>query len=178
MNPKYVPIPHDRLQQISEHAAKYGARIAVINSVCTQQDLEWAKSVNLVHPILTTSNILKSQVETQYQPVKNGVDRKDIVLLNYPNRQGNLRTALAWSREVKMKAADPRKIFAMGEQHPELCEVLDQKPVFLVSPVMCTILNRFFVCQVVYEKNLPPIASLDWDGNFNTAHDWFAFFDE
>lgn len=94
----------------------------------------------------------------------------DMVLLNYPKGDGNWDKGIAWGKEAKLNAANPREVFAIGEQKPDLHTNLKINPMYVVAPDS----YNSYACCVLWD-GYDRGAGLFWLSHFDDAYDWFAF---
>ena len=172
---EYVPLSDARIEELTALATKAGARIHVIRRIRVKQNREWQEAVNLAGPNTPSHyNVRKSQVSAQYQPTANKEVEMDIVLLNYSKGDGNWDKGTAWGKEAKLNATNPREVFAIGEQKPDLHTILGQNPMYVVAPIECSFGGNRDACYVWWNDSERE-ASLPWVSYFNDAYDWFAF---
>ena len=148
-----------------------GARIHIVR-VKVKQDRLWQEAVDKAGPN-TPSNYDVRKVGDLYVPVGNQEVEKDIILLNYPTG-GGFDKARAWAHPLGFKDTDPREVFAIGEQHPNLHNVLGQNPMYVVATKECSFDGHRQACYVWWYDSLRE-ADLRWVGNFDYARGWFAF---
>lgn len=171
---EYVPMSDARIAELTELAAKQGARIHILRRVKVKQDRDWQEAINLAGPNTPMDyNVRKPEVSAQYQPVSSKVVEKDIVLLNYPNGDG-WDKALAWGDEAKLKRTVPRETFAIGEQHPTLHNTLGQNPMYVAATTKCTFGGFPGACCVWWGGSRRK-ADLLWVSYFDYSYDWFSF---
>lgn len=172
---EYVPISDARIEELTALATKAGARIHVLPRIRVKQNREWQEAVNLAGPNTPSHyNVRKTEVIAQYQPASNKDIETDIVLLNYSKGDGNWDKGTAWGNEAKLKATNPREVFAIGEQKPDLHTILGQNPMYVVAPIECAFGGDRRACYVGWDGSGRE-ASLDWISYFIDAHGWFAF---
>lgn len=172
---EYVPISDARIEELTALATKAGARIHILRRIRVKQNREWQEAINLAGPnTLSHYNVRKSEVSSQYQPVTNKEVEKDIVLLNFPQGDGNWDKGTAWGSEAKLKATNPRENFSIGEQKPDLHRTLGQNPMYVVAPTECSFGGGRSACYVWWGDSSRG-ANLDWVSRFDGSHGWFAF---
>ncbi len=170
---KYVPMSNARIAELTELAAKQGARIHILRRVKVKQDRDWQEAISFAGRNTSDDYVRKPEVSAQYQPVSSEVVEKDIVLLNYPNGDG-WDKALAWGDDAKLKRTVPRESFAIGEQHPTLHKTLRQNPIYVVATTKCTFERYHSACYVCWDGSERE-ADLHWVSSFDDSHDWFSF---
>ncbi len=172
---EYVPLSVARIEELTALATKAGARIHVLRRVRVKQNREWQEAVNLAGPNTPDHfNVRKSEVSGQYQPASNKEIETDIVLLSYSKGDGNWYKGIAWGKEAKLNATNPREVFVIGEQKPNLRTILGQNPIYVVAPIECTFEGDRNACYVWWDASERG-AGLDWVGCFDDADFWFAF---
>jgi hypothetical protein len=173
---EYVPLSDARIEELTDLATKAGARIHVLRRIRIKQNREWQEAVNLAGPNTPDHyNVRKSEVSGQYQPASNKEIETDIVLLNYSKGDGNWDKGTAWGKEAKLNAANPREVFAIGEQKPDLHTILGQNPMYVVAPIECSFEGNRNACYVWWIESERG-AFLSWVGHFDGAsRGWFAF---
>ncbi len=172
---EYVPLTDARIEELTSLATKAGARIHILRRVRVKQNREWQEAVNLAGPNTPNHyNVRKTEVSAQYQPASNKEIETDIVLLNYPKGDGNWDKGTAWGKEAKLNATNPREVFAIGEQKPDLHTILGQNPMYVVAPIECSFGGGRRACCVWWRASERE-ADLDWLGYFYDARVWFAF---
>jgi hypothetical protein len=172
---EYVPLSDARIEELTALATKVGARIHVLRRVRVKHNREWQEAVNLAGPNTPDHyNVRKSEVSGQYQPTSNKEIETDIVLLNYSKGDGNWDKGTAWGKEARLNATNPREVFAIGEQKPDLHTILGQNPMYAVAPTECTFGGGRSACYVWWYGCLRE-AALPWVSNFRGARAWFAF---
>ena len=172
---EYVPLSDARIEELTALATKAGARIHVLRRVRVKQNREWQEAVNLAGPNTPDHyNVRKSEVSGQYQPASNKEIETDIVLLNYSKGDGNWDKGTAWGKEAKLNATNPREVFAIGEQKPDLHTILGQNPMYVVASIECSFEGDRGVCAVWWLVS-GRVSLLLWLGGFRDANGWFAF---
>lgn len=172
---EYVPLSDARIEELTALATKAGARIHVLRRICVKQNREWQEAVNLAGPNTPSHyNVRKTEVSARYQPAFNKDIETDIVLLNYSKGDGNWDKGTAWGKEAKLNATNPREVFAIGKQKPDLHTILGQNPMYVVAPIECTFGGLRSACCVWWGDSERG-AYLYWISDFDGAHDWFAF---
>lgn len=149
-----------------------GARVHVLK-VKVQQGRDWQEAVNAAGPN-TPDHYNVRKVGDQYPPVGTEVIEEELILLNFPNGDGNWDKALAWAEAKGLKRTNPREAFAVGEQHPKLHEQLGQNPMYVVGTTDCSFEGGRRACCVWWDDSGRK-ANLPWVEYFSGAYGWFAF---
>ncbi len=171
---EYTPLSDKRIAELTKMATSVGARICVLRRVRVQQDRDWQDSINLVGPSTPMNyNVRKPEVSAQYQSVSKKTVEKDIVLLNYL-KGGDWNKATMWGQSTFLKAANPREVFAVGEQYPTLNKTLGQDLMCLVAPIECTFFGNRRAC-FVWWLDSDRKADLSHVNSFYDTYAWFAF---
>lgn len=170
---EYVPMSDARIAELTELAAKQGARIHILRRVKVKQDRDWQEAVNLAGPN-TPSDYNVRKVGDQYLPTSTKMVEKDIVLLNYSKGDGNWDKALTWGDDAKLKKTVPREAFAIGEQHPALHTTLGQNPMYVVATTKCVFGGNPRACYVWWLVS-KRVADLFWVSCFGGSCVWFSF---
>src|SRR6185369_7204423 len=107
---------------LSEISPPEGGRIHIVR-VKVKLDREWQEAINLIGP--NTPNNYRVRKVGHLYPVQgmNEVEG-ELLLLNYFQGTGDWDKALRWAQEKQLKNTTPREVFAVGEQQPNLSEVL------------------------------------------------------
>lgn len=151
-----------------------GGRIHTIKVRNLHLDREWQEAVSDAGPN-TGGDLNVRKVGDLYLPTGTGVvEEEEHILLNYPNGDGSLDRALFWAAQFKLVPNDPRRVFGMAEQHPNLHHEVGTNLMYVVAPVTCTFGGRRQACSARW-NDAKREASLDWTGLFDEAHDWFSF---
>ena len=154
-------------------SAPPGARIHIVRGVRVKQDRPWQEGVNAAGPN-TPSDYNVRKVSDLYVPVGNQEVTKDFILLNYPQGGGGWDNANAWAQAARLKGTNPREVFAVGEQHPTLHNILGQNPMYVVATTECFFDGYRQACYVWWNGS-DRKACLYWVSCFDRTHDWFAF---
>lgn len=149
-----------------------GARIHTLR-VRTKLDSEWQAAINAAGPN-TPDHYNVRRVEDQYAPTGTGHVVEEFILLNYPNGDGSWGKALAWAKAKDLKNTDPRRVFAVGKEHPTLHTELGCDPMYVVATTECTFEGDHSACYVWWNGSKRE-ANLNWVSNFGNSNDWFAF---
>ncbi len=178
---RYIPFSRFRIAEIERKAASEGARIYVIRRVHILQDREWQEVINQGGPNTPSDYIVrKPEVSAMYPPICQASGVKDIILLNYPKagqhwgEDGGWEKAIAFGKSTSMVVTNPREVSAIGEQNPNLHNILGQDPVFVASTTECRFGAKrqvFYVCWAGFGRRVR-LGSFD---SLNTSSDWFAF---
>lgn len=158
--------------ELTDIEAPKGARVHILE-VEVKQDREWQAAVNAAGPN-TPNDYNVRKVGDQYAPVGKGKVKEKLILLNFPNGDGNWDKAIAWAETKGLKRTHPREAFAIGEQHPRLPEQLGQNPMYAVATTDCSFEGRRDACYVWWRASKRR-ASLDWVEGFGLTSDWFVF---
>lgn len=149
-----------------------GARIHTLR-VRTKLDSEWQAAINAAGPN-TPDHYNVRKVGDRYPPTGAGYVVEELILLNYPNGGGSYDRARAWARRVGLKDTDPRQVFAVGAQHPQLHRELDCNPMYVVATTEGAFEGNRSAC-FVWWRGSKREASLYWVGAFGLSDGWFAF---
>lgn len=149
-----------------------GARIHTLR-VRVKLDRLWQEAVNAAGPN-TPGNYNVRKVGDQYAPTGTEEIEEDLILLNYPQGDGNWDKALAWAQIQGLKNTVPREVFAIGEQYPKLHNELGLNPMYVVATTECTFEGNRLACYVWWGDS-DRGANLDWVSNFVSSDVWFAF---
>lgn len=172
---EYVPLSDARIEELTALATKAGARIYILRRVRVKQDRDWKEAIDLAGPNTPSHyNVRKAGVSVQYQPASNKEIETDIILLNYSKDDGNWDKCTAWGKEAKLNATNPREVFAIGEQKPNLHTILGQNPMYVVAPIECSFGGSRDACCVWRDDSLRE-ANLSWISLFHDARGCFAF---
>ncbi|OHA27004.1 MAG: hypothetical protein A3C06_04545 [Candidatus Taylorbacteria bacterium RIFCSPHIGHO2_02_FULL_46_13] len=136
-------------------------------------DSGWQEAVNAAGPN-TPSEYNIRKVGDQYPPTGTEEIEEDLILLNYPKGDGNWNTVHAWAVTQNLTKTVPREVFALGEQHPKLHEVLGQNPMYAVATTECSFGGGRGACYVWWVGSGRG-AGLVWVDNFGDASGWFVF---
>ena len=148
-----------------------GARIYIV-CIKFKQDRVWSKAVKAGGPDTPDdSNVWK--VGDLYQPTGTKEIKEDVLLISYPLVGGNWRRALEWARGLGLKNTVPRKVFAIGEEHPNLNDRLGINQIRVVDTTFSPDDNRD-VCYVWWHGRKRQVGLLQV-GDFYGTTDWFAF---
>jgi hypothetical protein len=173
--PVYIPIDQDRIDQFTELAAKTGARIHVIRQVPVDQGCDWNTAISLVGPHTPFNHCIREvRVGCQYQCVSSRKEETDIVLLNYCQVKGSFNRSIDWCKDAGLNAANPREVFAIGHQRPNLDRIIGQDLIYLAAPVKCSF-NRYDCACFVWWIHQELGVSLDRVVEFSDPYVWFAF---
>lgn len=149
-----------------------GARVHTLE-VEVEQDREWQAAVNAAGPN-TSDDYNVRKVGNQYVPVGKGKAKEKLILLNFPNSDGDWSEAIAWAEAKGLKRTHPREVFAIGEKHPKLHEQLGQNPMYAVATTDCPFGDFRFACCVWWLVSKRG-ADFGWVENFGDAIDWLVF---
>lgn len=133
----------------------------------------WLEAVNTAGPD-TPDNYNVRKVGDLYLPTGTGVIEEDLILLNYPAGDGSWEKALAWADQFRLRKTDPRRVFAIGEGHPNFHKEVGIDPTYVVATEECSFVGRRQAC-VVWWSGSERRARLDWVSRCGYAHAWFAF---
>lgn len=148
-----------------------GARLHTVH-IRFKPDREWQESINTAGPN-TPSDYNVRKVGDQYPATGTEEIEEDLILLNFPNGD-SFDKALAWAKSQHLENTVPREVFAIGEQHPKLHDVLGQNPMYVVATKECTFEGDRSACYVWWFGSLRE-ADLSWVRYFDHSSDWFAF---
>ncbi len=148
-----------------------GARLHIVR-IHFKPDYEWQEAVNAAGPN-TPSDYNVRKVGDQYPPAGTEEIEEDLILLNFPNGDG-FDAALAWAASKQLEKTVPREVFAIGEQHPKLHEVLGQNPMYVAATKECTFGGFRHACCVWWYGSGRE-ARLPWVKRFAYSRAWFAF---
>lgn len=172
---EYIPLSDERIAGLTKMATAVGARIHVLRRVRVQQDCDWHHSIDRVSPSTPMNyNVRKPEVSVQYPPVSQKTVEKDIVLLNYPESDGNWDKAITWSQCASLKPTNPREVNAVGEQYSTLNDTFVQHSMYVVAPVECAFGGLREVCYVWWNDS-DRGADMNGISYFGDSSDWFAF---
>jgi hypothetical protein len=149
-----------------------GGRLHFIK-VKVQFNQEWQAAVNAAGPN-TPDNYNVRKVGDLYQPTGTGVVEEELILLNYPKGDGNWNKALAWAEQFQLRRTDPRRVFAVGECHPNFNQDVGINPTYVVATEDCSFDGDRRACFVWWGDSKRK-ADLFWVSYYGYAHDWFAF---
>jgi hypothetical protein len=149
-----------------------GARVHILE-VEVKQDRKWQSAVNAAGPN-TPDDYSVRKVGDQYAPVGKGKVKEKLILLNFPNGDGNWDKAIMWAEAKGLKRTHPREVFAIGEQHPKLHEKLGQDPMYAVATTDCSFGGGRRACYVWWYDSERG-ANLVRVERFDEAFDWFVF---
>ena len=148
-----------------------GARLHTVR-IRYKPDREWQEAINAAGPN-TPGDYNVRKVGDQYPPIGTEEIEEDLILLNYPKGDG-FDAALAWAKSHQLENTAPREVFAIGEQHHKLHDVLGQNPMYLAATKECTFEGRRHACCVWWPDS-ERVAYLLWVRNFVDSSAWFAF---
>ncbi len=174
--PVYTPIGDARIAELTYLAIKAGAHIHILRRIRVKQDHEWQDAINLVgQGALTDPYIFNPDIIEQYRPISDEVVETDIVLLGYPkNFDGDWYKSNDWGKEAQLNACNPREVFAIGVQKPNLNKALGQNPMYVVAPIDCSYQGGRWACCVWWcDSECEPF--LLWIESFNGPEIFFAF---
>jgi hypothetical protein len=148
-----------------------GARIHTLH-IKYQQNHPWKEVVTAAgSDTAFDSNVWGA--DGLYLPTGNETVEEDIILLNYSSG-GSWDRARGWAEGTKLISTDPREVFVIGEQHPELGKVLFEGPMFVVATTECFLARHRQACYVwwVGKRRGVEMARL---ARFSETVCWFAF---
>ncbi len=148
-----------------------GARHHVVR-VKVKLDREWQEAITAAGPN-TPDHYNVRKVGDLYPPTGTQEIEEDLILINYPNGDG-FDAALTWAKSQHLENTVPREVFAIGEQHPKLHEVLGQNPMYVAATKECSFGRSRGACYVWWSDSERE-ALLSWVGSFLNSNDWFAF---
>lgn len=150
-----------------------GGRIHIVRGVSVVLDQEWQASINAAG-----SNTLDDydvrKVGDLYLPTGTGVIEDEVILMNFGPSGGNWDRAIAWAEDYALKRTDPRRVFAIGEQKPQLHCQLEMDPMYVVATEECAFGGHRRACGVWWHGRARE-ASLGYVELYGLADDWFAF---
>lgn len=157
--------------------APKGARVHILE-VEVEQDRKWQAALNAAGPD-TPKDYSVRQVGDQYPPVGKGKVKEKLILLNFPNGDGNWDKAIAWAKAKCLKRTHPREIFAIGEQYPKLHRQLGETWRYMNLVYVVATTDIFFdgdrhACYVRWFGS-ERIVVLRWVKCFSNADAWFVF---
>lgn len=156
-----------------ELAAPDGGCINVVH-VPVNPGREWQEAVNAAGPN-TPSGYDVRKVADKYPPQSGPVeDIKEIILVNFGRTISDTKVAVDWGKQYKLRPANPRQIFAVGEHKPELHHELGMNPMAVVSPDECFFVGYRQVC-FVWWRGSRRYCDLRWFARDWSANSWFAF---
>ncbi len=148
-----------------------GARLHTVR-IRFKPNREWLEAVNAAGPN-TPSDYNVGKVGDQYPSTGTEEIEEYLILLNFPNGDG-FDAARAWAQSKQLEDTVPHEVFAIGEQHPKLQEVLGQNPMYVVATKECSFEGLRGACFVWWLGSKCG-ASLRWVGGFDRSSGWFAF---
>ena len=138
-----------------------------------QLDQEWQAAINVAGPG-TSDNYNVRKVGNLYPPTGVGIIEEELILLNYPKGGGSWDKALAWAEQFRLRRTDPRRVFAVGKDHPKFNYELGVNPTYVVATEECTFGGPRQACSVWWLGS-ECYAGLSWVEDYGRASDWFAF---
>ena len=149
-----------------------GSRLHTVR-VKVKLDRPWKDTVNAAGPN-TPDDYNVRKVADLYPPTGADEVEEDLILLNFPQGDGNWDKALVWAQGEGLKNTVPREVFAIGEQHPKLHTELGLNPMYVVATTECTFGGHRIACCVWWDGSLRK-AVLHWLGHFRDSSGWFVF---
>ena len=149
-----------------------GGRIHIVR-VLVNPTREWQEAINAAGPD-TPSNYEVCKVADKYPPQDGAVEEKEIILVNFGRTISDTKVAVDWGKQNKLRPANPRQTFAVGEYKPKLHRELGVNSMVVVSPDECTFDGYRRVCDVWWDDT-DRFCGLSWDGLEWNADYWFAF---
>ena len=175
MNSTYIPIPDARIRELEQLAARANARIHIVRRVRVNQGCDWQEAINLAGPNTPSDwPVRKTEVSDQYQPISNKNIKTDIVLFNYSNAVGNWDKVTTWGKESKLNVANPREVFAIADQKPDLDKILGQNPIGVITLNECSFESNRNTCFVLWQGSNRTVR-LFWVYFPLDSELWFAF---
>jgi hypothetical protein len=174
---EYIPLSDARITELAQKAEIVGARIHVLRGVSVQQGRKWQEAVKLAGPNTPTGyDVFKEGIGIcYYPPVSHFTVVKDMIILNYLKEGGgDWYKARAWGKDSMLKNTNPRELFAIGEQYPDLHITLQQDLVYVVETTGCRRQDGNDMCAVRYTA-IERVAVLFWDILWRRSFSWFAF---
>ncbi len=120
------------------------------------------------------------RVGTQYPPAGTGEVNEEHILLNYIQGGGNIHEARAWAKKCNLKPNDPRRVFGMVEQNPNLHDDLRhdvrKTALYVIAPVICRFGREQQACCAGFNDDGQRAAGIDrTEGFFGAYNCWFSF---
>ncbi len=171
----YNPLSDKHIRRLTTLAKQEGARILVLRRVPVTQDLDWQDAINLVGSDTPhDSPIRMVKVSALFPPASHCEDLIDIVLLNYPNGDGDWDKALAWADKASMNITNPREVFAIGTHRPSLHVFLGQDQIHVVASTEATCFDQRFIPSI-WSDDLRSGASVIYPCDCKSPSIWHAF---
>lgn len=149
-----------------------GARLHTVR-VKVKLDCPWQEAIDIAGPN-TPADYNVRKVADLYPPTGTEEVEEDIILLNFPQGDGNWDKALAWARGAGLKNTVPREVFPIGKQHPKLRTTLGVNPMYVVATTACIFGGNRYACYV-WLGGSEREARLHWLSFFDDSGVWFAF---
>jgi len=157
-----------------------GVRIHTVH-ISFEPDRDWQDAVNTVGPDTPRGYGIWT-VGYRYPPTGTGIIKRNIILLNFADDDGDWDRALACAQSMQLKGTIPREVLAIGEQCPNLHMELNQVPLYVFSMSTCvyTIHALPHACCVYWdtskrEARLHRIRPGDLIRSEVCRRAWFAF---
>lgn len=157
---------------LGELVAPPGARLHIVQVPVTL-DQDWQEAINVAGPD-TPANYNVRKVGDQYPTEGTGTREDELILLNFPQGDGNWDKAQAWAKQYQLERTHPRQVFAIGARCPKLHQELGMNPMYVVATKECTFEGHRQACYVWWRAS-DRKAGLHWVGSFSARRDWFAF---
>lgn len=141
-------------------------------SVSVNFDLDWSEAVNRSGPNTPLSNKIY-MVGDLYKPTSKGTLECKIVLMSFV-KGGSWQEAIAWAERKGLKRTDPRQVFAILEQKPQLHQDLEMDPMYIISTQECFFRYSVRICSVWWQGPLRG-CTLERFRDLWDPWDWFAF---
>lgn len=139
----------------------YGFRVIVDYGRDWQDAVKAASSDSPLDRVLAAGD--------RYLSVSNEVVEEEILLLNFPNIDDNWDRAQTWAEAQGLKRTNPREIFAISEQYPELNESVGQDIMYVLATAVPLNGGK---CNVVWcdDERVPGFGV-----TFSNFYVWLAF---
>lgn len=170
------------IQYMTKTSLKFRVRTHGI-VVDVRQDSKWVNAISVM-AVMRPGSFDVSRVGGLYPPVGNGMIKKSLTLLNFPEGDGGLDSAVVWAKDNGLKTVEPRSLFAIKTAHPGLHKKIGQGGVVLVETVGCTLNHTGFpdkrhLCCVVLGDGVPAVGlfPVNQFNGFGSHDIWFVFSD-
>jgi hypothetical protein len=132
---------------------------------------DWQEAINAISN-KTGENWGVRKLSNLYPPSE-GEAEQDLILINLPEG-GTREQVLEYAKANNLEPTNPREVFAIGEQHPDLDNILGFSYMYVLETTNCAIENNRLACGVWWISS-ERMAGLYWISESNDQLGWFAF---
>lgn len=148
-----------------------GGRIYTLH-VSYDKGRPWQEAINAAAPGTPADSGVRRAANEH--PPQAGKKEDEVILLHFP-RRGSWDKAIAWASQVGLGRSDPRAVFAISEQHPNLSQELGLDPMYLIATKEWYFGGKYWICLVSWNGSEHQ-ADLDDTEDLYYGEDlWFVF---